>query len=274
MLQKGWATPYFIWPNLDRYRRQSSPVDAVPKPGSVVLESVAAEQAAARRCPKRSNRLGAAASSPSALGGSPGAHWVPKLPVIGVNSRPAVDAAHRLKSGPLQAVLSDTRFRSVCLPCRRSWVRIPSAAFEKVCVGRPFLVAQSDGASASSDTDWTLGQGQFPQHSGKALVCRRFRVLRTLERLRVFRRSRVGEGRMPSAGLGLACGLGECCRRRKPAGSRWSLARRPTERACAMRRHIAVRPRGSPPARERATASWPKQTRAGLGSQLVIAPGR
>jgi endonuclease YncB( thermonuclease family) len=42
MLKKGWATPYFIWPNLDPYRRQTSLVDAVPQPGSVVPEGMAA----------------------------------------------------------------------------------------------------------------------------------------------------------------------------------------------------------------------------------------
>jgi endonuclease YncB( thermonuclease family) len=42
MLQLGWATPYFIWPNLDPYRRQTSLVEAVPKPKSVVPEGVTA----------------------------------------------------------------------------------------------------------------------------------------------------------------------------------------------------------------------------------------
>lgn len=42
MLGQGWATLYFIWPNLDPYRRQTSPVDAVPQPGSVSPEGVAA----------------------------------------------------------------------------------------------------------------------------------------------------------------------------------------------------------------------------------------
>lgn len=35
LLRQGQATPYFIWPNLDPYRRQSSPVDAVPEPGGI-----------------------------------------------------------------------------------------------------------------------------------------------------------------------------------------------------------------------------------------------
>jgi hypothetical protein len=143
--------------------------------------------------------------------------------------------------------------------CRRSWVRIPSAALEKAHVCRSFWLR----SRMVRLRRWTLighsGRVKFPQHSEKALVCRRFRVLRTLERLRVFRRSRVDEGRTPSAGLGLSCGLGECRRRRRPAVSRWSLSSAPGGAACAMGPHIAVRPRGSPPARERAIASWPKQ---------------
>jgi hypothetical protein len=153
MLQKGWATPYFIWPNLDPYRRQSSPVDAVPKPGSVVLESVAAKPSSRSTMPEAEAIVSALPRPPSAFGGSPGAHWVPKLPVIGVNSRPAVDGAHGLKSERLQAVLCDARFRGYCLPCRRSRVRIPSAASEKACICRSFSFAQSLSSSASGRTD-------------------------------------------------------------------------------------------------------------------------
>jgi hypothetical protein len=42
LLKQGQVTPYFIWPNLDPYRRQTSPVDAVPEPGSALPEGVAA----------------------------------------------------------------------------------------------------------------------------------------------------------------------------------------------------------------------------------------
>jgi endonuclease YncB( thermonuclease family) len=47
LLQQGWATSYFIWPNLDPYRKQASPVSAVPEPGSMVPTGVveAARQA-------------------------------------------------------------------------------------------------------------------------------------------------------------------------------------------------------------------------------------
>jgi endonuclease YncB( thermonuclease family) len=38
LLRQGQVTPYFIWPNLDPYRKQTSLSDAVPKPRSVVPE--------------------------------------------------------------------------------------------------------------------------------------------------------------------------------------------------------------------------------------------
>jgi hypothetical protein len=43
LLKQGWATPYFIWPNVDPYRRQASLVDAVPEPGAVAPAGVTAE---------------------------------------------------------------------------------------------------------------------------------------------------------------------------------------------------------------------------------------
>jgi hypothetical protein len=34
MLAAGWVTPYFIWPDIDPFRRQGSLLDAVPAPGT------------------------------------------------------------------------------------------------------------------------------------------------------------------------------------------------------------------------------------------------
>ena len=34
MLQAGWVVPYFIWPNIDPFRRHGSLIDAVPQPGT------------------------------------------------------------------------------------------------------------------------------------------------------------------------------------------------------------------------------------------------
>jgi endonuclease YncB( thermonuclease family) len=34
LLEAGWVTPYFIWPNVDPFRRQGSLVDAVLEPGT------------------------------------------------------------------------------------------------------------------------------------------------------------------------------------------------------------------------------------------------
>jgi len=38
LLQEGQVMPYFIWPNLDPYRKQTSPTDAVPKPRTALPE--------------------------------------------------------------------------------------------------------------------------------------------------------------------------------------------------------------------------------------------
>ena len=42
LLGQGHVTPYFIWPNLDPFRRQPRLVDAVPEPGKVTPAGVAA----------------------------------------------------------------------------------------------------------------------------------------------------------------------------------------------------------------------------------------
>jgi hypothetical protein len=34
MLQAGWVVPYFIWPNIDPFRRHGSLIDAVVQPGT------------------------------------------------------------------------------------------------------------------------------------------------------------------------------------------------------------------------------------------------
>ncbi|UFS97577.1 hypothetical protein [Nocardia huaxiensis] len=38
MLAGGWALPYFIWPNINPFRKQSSTVDAVPVPGQPISD--------------------------------------------------------------------------------------------------------------------------------------------------------------------------------------------------------------------------------------------
>jgi hypothetical protein len=53
---------------------------------------------------------------------------------------------------PFAGMFAWTRRRTPCLPCRRSRVRIPSAALKKAYICRPFLRAQSACASASGRT--------------------------------------------------------------------------------------------------------------------------
>jgi hypothetical protein len=77
----------------------------------------------------------------------------PETPVI-----PLVKAGRRRApvhpgNGCFAGLPWDARDPTFCLPCRRSRVRIPSAALEKACVCRPFLRAQSACSSASGRTD-------------------------------------------------------------------------------------------------------------------------
>jgi endonuclease YncB( thermonuclease family) len=44
LLALGLVAPYFIWPNLDPYKRQKRLVDAVPAPGSLAPEGVEVEE--------------------------------------------------------------------------------------------------------------------------------------------------------------------------------------------------------------------------------------
>jgi hypothetical protein len=66
------------------------------------------------------------------------------------------------------------------LACRRSWVRIPSAALEKACVCRSFSCTQSSaGASASPGTEWGLTDGPPPESLEKSSLCRHLLMTRT-----------------------------------------------------------------------------------------------
>jgi len=80
-----------------------------------------------------------------------------ELPVKAVESP---DAAHTGEPPRLQGICAPTRKHTLCLPCRRSRVRIPSAALGKACICRPFLRAQSACASASGRTDSGLAAGR------------------------------------------------------------------------------------------------------------------
>ena len=72
----------------------------------------------------------------------------------------------------LQGISAPDGNHTSCLPCRRSRVRIPSAAFEKASICRPFLRAQSACASASGRTDSGLAPGRSSAVPRKRSVCR------------------------------------------------------------------------------------------------------
>ena len=122
---------------------------------------------------------------------------------------------HRLKSASLQAVLCAARFRSYCLPCRRSWVRIPSAALEKACICRSFCWSSSPCSSASGRTDSGLAAGQSPAASRKTPGCRPILVR---------------PNRSPSAGLQKVEGSPAAAVTPTPAATARSCGQRPPAR--------------------------------------------
>jgi hypothetical protein len=85
------------------------------------------------------------------------------------------------------------------LPCRRSWVRILSAALEKTCICRSFSLRQSPCSSASGRTDSGLAVRRLSAASRKnAPFAGRFSFVRTEVILQACRRSSVP----PAAGVG------------------------------------------------------------------------
>jgi hypothetical protein len=95
------------------------------------------------------------------------------------------------KSGCLQAFPYRIRRCTHCLPCRRSWVRIPSAALGKVCICRPFSSRQRDRASASLGTESGLASRPPWETLRKNLLSRHLLRARTTDLLRGWKRSKV-----------------------------------------------------------------------------------
>jgi hypothetical protein len=98
--------------------------------------------------------------------------------------------AYRSETRILQDFLGRLGIPTFCLPCRRSRVRIPSAALEKARICRAFSWAQSSSASASPDNDRTIVSAATRGRGRKVLFSRRFRATSTLELLRPRRGSR------------------------------------------------------------------------------------
>ena len=116
-------------------------------------------------------------------------------PQTSVNRRdsqtPGVSHASE-KQRVLQAVCDRGPSPTFCLPCRRSRVRIPSAALEKACVCRSFSLLQSPCASVSGRTDSGLAARRSSAASRKnARFAGRFWFVRTEVILRACRRSGV-----------------------------------------------------------------------------------
>jgi hypothetical protein len=88
------------------------------------------------------------------------------------------------ETGILQDFSWDARDPTFRLPCRRSRVRIPSAASQKACICRPFWSRQSPCSSVSGRTDSGLAPGRSSAVPQKTPVCRPFWSVRTQVLLR------------------------------------------------------------------------------------------
>jgi hypothetical protein len=92
----------------------------------------------------------------------------------------------------LQGFSWANRRYTFCLPCRRSRVRIPSAASKKACICRPFLRTPSACASASGRTDLRTRPGPIARRSKEnPLFAGPFWFVRTQVLLRARRRLSV-----------------------------------------------------------------------------------
>ena len=101
------------------------------------------------------------------------------------------------------------------MPCRRSRVRIPSAALEKACICRSFCWSSSPCSSASGRTDSGLAAGQSPAASRKTPGCRPILVR---------------PNRSPSAGLQKVEGSPAAAVTPTPAATARSCGQRPPAR--------------------------------------------
>jgi hypothetical protein len=86
----------------------------------------------------RTRELGPWSGSVELLDGFASPDSVRELPVNGVESR---DGRSRwvASNPPSQAGTRARQSDGTCLPCRRSWVRIPSAASKRACINAGFL---------------------------------------------------------------------------------------------------------------------------------------
>ena len=97
------------------------------------------------------------ARAPTKRSGSLIVRSLSKPPVSPHNSRNASLRSSLSEVVRLQAFCGAHDRPIDCLPCRRSRVRIPSAASEKACICRSFSFPQSACAFASPGTQWAAG---------------------------------------------------------------------------------------------------------------------
>jgi hypothetical protein len=119
--------------------------------------------------------------------------------------------------GVCRRFFCDAGFRSYCLPCRRSRVRIPSAASEKACICRPFSSRQSASASASAWTHCGPAQARHqvaPKGAHSVTFC--------LQMQKVEGSTHGAAGRDARSPAGRSVGLRRAGRRPVRGRPRWS----------------------------------------------------
>jgi hypothetical protein len=123
------------------------------------------------------------------------------------------------RNPPFAGIFEWNPRRTFCLPCRRSWVRIPSAASERLAICRSFSFRQPASASASPCTQCAPAGLDVPVGAEKDRICRSFAHDRTTDLLR----GQKGQG-FESRGPRVArSGDPQCsCRRQARSYVKWS----------------------------------------------------
>ncbi len=83
-------------------------------------------------------------------------HWLPKAPVIGVDSRNCRRAAVKREPACLQAILRAVGAEGLACHAEGRGFESLQPLSKKTCICRSFSLGQSVSASASSDNDWTI----------------------------------------------------------------------------------------------------------------------
>ena len=114
-------------------------------------------------------------------------HWFAESPCIAGNPQASHFGVPRRNHAICRAFL-DLRKLSFCLPCRRSWVRVPSAALPGPRSTSGFFRALRSLVrlilSGTLDSEWTVIRFGRQTHAQNRRLCRDFAATRTNDCLR------------------------------------------------------------------------------------------